>query len=35
MIKLKDVNKYFFKGEPKEVHALNNINLTIENGDPD
>jgi len=33
MIKLKDVNKYFFKGEPKEVHALNNINLTIEDGE--
>ena len=33
MIKLKNVNKYFFKGEPKEVHALNNINLTIEDGE--
>jgi len=33
MIKLKDVNKYFFKGEQKEVHALNNINLTIEDGE--
>ena len=33
MIKLQDVNKYFFKGEPREVHALNDIDLTIEDGE--
>ncbi|MDD5372402.1 MAG: ABC transporter ATP-binding protein [Sulfurimonas sp.] len=33
MIKLQDVNKYFFKGEPREVHALRDINLTIEKGE--
>lgn len=33
MIKLQDVNKYFFKGEPREVHALCDINLSIEEGE--
>jgi len=33
MIRLQNVNKYFFKGEPREVHALRDINLTIENGE--
>ena len=33
MIKLQDVNKYFFKGEPREVHALRDINLSIEVGE--
>ena len=33
MIKLKDVNKYFYKDEPREVHALRDINLTIEAGE--
>lgn len=33
MIKLQNVNKYFFKDEPREVHALNDINLTIEEGE--
>ena len=33
MIKLQNVNKYFYKGEPREVHALRDINLTIEDGE--
>lgn len=33
MIKLENVNKYFFKGEPREIHALNEINITIEDGE--
>lgn len=33
MIKLENVNKYFFKGEPREIHALADINLTIEAGE--
>ncbi|MDT8337746.1 MAG: ABC transporter ATP-binding protein [Sulfurimonas sp.] len=33
MIKLQNVNKYFFKGEPREVHALRDINLSIEEGE--
>ena len=33
MIKLKDVNKYFYKDEPREVHALRDINLTIGAGE--
>lgn len=33
MIKLQGVNKYFFRGEPREVHALCDINLTIEEGE--
>ncbi|QOY51384.1 ABC transporter ATP-binding protein [Candidatus Sulfurimonas baltica] len=33
MIKLQNVNKYFYKGEEREVHALSDINLTIEDGE--
>ncbi|MBU0719865.1 ABC transporter ATP-binding protein [bacterium] len=33
MIELQNVHKYFFKDEPREVHALNNINLTLEDGE--
>ncbi len=33
MIQLKNVNKYFYKGEPRELHALRDINLTIEDGE--
>ena len=33
MIKLQGVNKYFFRGEPREVHALRDIILTIEEGE--
>ncbi len=33
MIKLHNVNKYFYRGEPREVHALRDINLTIEDGE--
>lgn len=33
MIKLQNVNKYFFKNEPREVHALSDINLEIKKGE--
>lgn len=33
MIKLKNVQKYFYKGEPREVHALNDISLEIKKGE--
>lgn len=33
MIKLKNVNKYFYKDEPREIHALRDINLTIGDGE--
>jgi len=33
MIKIENVNKYFYKGEERELHALKNINLTIEKGE--
>jgi putative ABC transport system ATP-binding protein len=33
MIKLVHVNKYFYRGEAREVHALQNIDLTIESGE--
>ncbi len=33
MIKLENVQKYFFRGEPREIHALVDINLTIEKGE--
>ncbi|MFT5835488.1 MAG: putative ABC transport system ATP-binding protein [Sulfurimonas sp.] len=33
MIKLQNVNKYFFKNDPREVHALRDINLSIDNGE--
>ncbi|MCD6433816.1 MAG: ABC transporter ATP-binding protein [Sulfurimonas sp.] len=33
MIKLQNVNKYFYRGEPREVHALKDISLTIDDGE--
>ena len=33
MIELKNVNKYFFRGEERELHALKDINLKIEDGE--
>ncbi|WP_309497627.1 ABC transporter ATP-binding protein [Sulfurovum sp.] len=33
MIRLQNVNKYFFKDDPREVHALRDINLEIEKGE--
>ncbi|MEA2099742.1 MAG: ABC transporter ATP-binding protein [Campylobacterota bacterium] len=33
MIKIKNLNKYFYKGEKREVHALRGINLIIEDGE--
>ncbi len=33
MITCKQVNKYFFKGETREVHALEAINLEIQSGE--
>lgn len=33
MIKLENVNKYFYKDDPREVHALRDINLVIEEGE--
>ena len=33
MIRLENVNKYFFKGEAREVYALRDINLEIEDGE--
>lgn len=33
MIKLQNVQKYFYKDDPREVHALKDINLTIENAE--
>lgn len=33
MIKLHNVNKYFYKGEPREVHALRDVSLTIKEGE--
>lgn len=33
MIKLENVNKYFYKGETRELHALKDINLTIKAGE--
>ena len=33
MIKIENLNKYFYKGEDRELHALKNINLTIEKGE--
>lgn len=33
MIRVENVNKYFYKGEPREVHALRDIDLTIEEGE--
>jgi len=33
MIRLENVNKYFFKDDPREVHALRGINLEIKKGE--
>lgn len=33
MIRLENVNKYFFKDDPREVHALRDINLEIQKGE--
>lgn len=33
MIELKNIEKYFFKDDPREIHALQNINLTIKDGE--
>jgi len=33
MIKIENVNKYFYKGEERELHALKNINLEIKKGE--
>jgi len=33
MIELNKVNKYFFKGTAREVHALHDINLVIDSGE--
>ena len=33
MIELQNVNKYFYKGEERELHALKDINLTIKDGE--
>ncbi len=33
MIQLNNVNKYFYKDEPRELHALKDINLTIKDGE--
>jgi len=33
MIKIENVNKYFYKGEERELHALKNVNLEIKKGE--
>lgn len=33
MIALEGVNKYFYRGEPREVHALRDVNLMFEEGE--
>ena len=33
MIKVENLNKYFYKGESREVHALKNINLEIKSAE--
>ena len=33
MIEVRGVDKYFYRGEDREVHVLKNINLTIEKGE--
>ena len=33
MIKIENLQKYFYRGEEREVHALKDINLTIEKGE--
>lgn len=33
MIRLENVNKYFYKDDPREVHALRDINLVVQEGE--
>lgn len=33
MIRIENVEKYFYRGEDRELHALKNIDLTIEKGE--
>jgi len=33
MIKITNLNKYFYKGEERELHALKNINLELQKGE--
>jgi putative ABC transport system ATP-binding protein len=33
MIRIKNLHKYFYRGEAREVHALNNVNLEIKDGE--
>ncbi|MDH4944491.1 ABC transporter ATP-binding protein [Sulfurimonas sp. C5] len=33
MIRIENLHKYFYKDEPREVHALDNINITIKDGE--
>jgi len=33
MIKIKNLNKYFYKGQERELHALKDINLEIKEGE--
>jgi len=33
MIKIHNIHKYFYKGEPREVHALRDISLEIKKGE--
>lgn len=33
MIRLENVDKYFFRGEPREIHALRDVDLVIEEGE--
>lgn len=33
MIKMKNLNKYYFKGKSGEVHALRDVDLTVEKGE--
>ncbi|MEA3523064.1 MAG: ABC transporter ATP-binding protein [Campylobacterota bacterium] len=33
MIKIENVNKYFYRGEERELHALKDINLSIKKGE--
>ena len=33
MIKLQNVNRYFYKGEPRDLHALKDVNIEIDRGE--
>lgn len=33
MIRIENLHKYFYKDEPREVHALKDVNITIEDGE--